>query len=94
LFGEPARIVRTFVPSDWTWLVIEAVAPLPIASRAITDATPMITPSIVSSERTLLASRLSAASRAISIRLTRPWAPAGSGGSTGASSGGAAGLAG
>ncbi len=85
LFGEPGMIVRTLVPIDWIWPVIAALAPLPSAISATTDATPMMTPSIVSSERILLASKLSRASRATSIRLTLPCVVSSSGASTSAS---------
>src|SRR5262245_12973407 len=36
LFGEPGITVRMFVPTDWIWLVIAALAPLPSASSATT----------------------------------------------------------
>jgi hypothetical protein len=41
------------VPWLWIWSSITARAPEPSAIIAITDATPMITPSMVSAERTL-----------------------------------------
>src|SRR3990172_8747210 len=52
----------------WLWICwsIEARAPEPSAIMAITDATPMITPSIVSAERTLLRRIARSATRRVS----------------------------
>ena len=44
----------TFVPWLWICSSMAARAPEPSAIIAITEATPMITPSMVSAERTLL----------------------------------------
>jgi hypothetical protein len=51
------------------WLVIDACAPLPIASRATTEATPIMIPSIVRIVRSLLARRLVSAIRTLSHTL-------------------------
>ena len=44
----PGVIVRRFVPSPWSRVVMPDEAPWPTATSAMTEATPMITPSIVS----------------------------------------------
>jgi hypothetical protein len=44
-----------FVPKDWTWVSIFAFRPLRAAITAVTDATPMIIPSVVSTLLVLLA---------------------------------------
>src|SRR5512133_1890424 len=50
------------------WLVIDAWAPRPTLIRVITAPTPMIMPSMVSTERILLAARLLSATRKLSPR--------------------------
>ena len=52
----------------WLWICssIAARAPEPSAIMAITEATPMITPSIVSAERTLLRRIARSATRKVS----------------------------
>ncbi len=72
LLGAPGEIVTILVPIERICPVIALLAPLPSESSATTEATPMITPSMVSSERTRLASRLSSATRATSPTLTPP----------------------
>ena len=44
-------------PTEAIWEEIRSFAPAPIATMAITAATPMIIPNIVSMERSLLARR-------------------------------------
>ncbi len=59
--------VSRLEPSDSNWLTTCACAPLPTATSAITAATPITTPSMVSTERILWAvSALSATRRTIS----------------------------
>src|SRR5512133_3376238 len=50
------------------WLVIDAWAPRPTLISVITAPTPMIMPSMVSTERILLAARLLSATRKLSPR--------------------------
>ncbi len=50
----PAKTVSKFWPSAATWEVIRVCAPLPTATMATTEATPMIMPSAVRLERILL----------------------------------------
>ena len=49
----PARTMIRLVPADWIWASICCWAPVPMASRVITAAIPMIKPSIVSTVRIL-----------------------------------------
>ncbi len=51
---KPGKIVIRFVPADLTWSSINCCAPDPSATIAMTAATPMIIPSIVSAVRSLL----------------------------------------
>ena len=50
----PGVTVTRFEPSESTCCCTVCEAPLPTATIAMTDATPMMTPSIVSDERSLL----------------------------------------
>src|SRR3989304_7273500 len=59
-----------FVPADLIWFSIEEVAPRPSATMAMTAATPMIMPSMVSAVRILLRfSALNAMRNVIRIRM-------------------------
>src|SRR6266545_625438 len=72
VLGAPGRTVSKFAPLAVIAAVIEACEPLPLASSATTAATPMITPSAVSSERSLLDTRLPKAIRRLSLGLIPP----------------------
>ena len=50
----PANTMSRFCPRAATWLSMRARAPLPAATIATTEATPMMIPSAVSTERSLL----------------------------------------
>ena len=52
--ATPGKIMRKLVPSDEICAWIAACEPWPTAIIAITQATPMMMPSIVSAERILL----------------------------------------
>jgi len=84
--GEPGMIVSRFDPSLRTCPVIASLAPLPTASSVTTDATPMMTPSIVSRARTRFAARRSSEIRTSSTSpapLDRAWSSGGSPASVG-----------
>ena len=51
----PGRTRRRLDPTEAIWAEIRSLAPAPIATMAITAATPMIIPSIVSTDRILFA---------------------------------------
>ena len=53
LFCWPGVTVTRFEPSESTCCWTDCETPLPTATIAMTDATPMITPSIVSADRSL-----------------------------------------
>ena len=53
----PGRTRMRLEPMEAIWEAIRSFAPDPIATMAITAATPMIIPSIVRAERSLLARR-------------------------------------
>src|ERR1700753_75381 len=59
----PGKIMMKFVPSEFIVLSTDFDAPVPMATTAITQATPMMMPSIVRKERSLL--------REIALRPTR-----------------------
>ncbi len=65
LSGSVKTAIR-LVPKDWISLVTKLLTPLPMDIRAITAATPMITPNMVSSARSLFAKRLSKAVKKLS----------------------------
>ena len=50
---KPGLTVRRFVPRDWRRSLMPLVAPWPTLTSATTEATPMITPSIVRAVRIL-----------------------------------------
>ncbi len=50
----PGKIMMKFVPSELIVFSTDLVAPLPMATTAITQPTPMTMPSIVRNERSLL----------------------------------------
>src|SRR5262245_12486208 len=52
--ATPGKIIRKLVPSEEIWAWIAACEPWPTAIIAITQATPMMMPSAVSAERSLL----------------------------------------
>src|SRR3954465_10389939 len=62
-FTEPDPTINRFDPiaAIWSWICL--FAPLPIATMAITAPTPMMMPSIVSAERSLLRAKARRASR-------------------------------
>src|SRR5215216_2849812 len=51
----PGMMVKRLVPRPCSWLLTEALAPWPSATMAMTAATPMMMPSVVSTLRPLLA---------------------------------------
>ncbi len=59
----PALTVSRLVPSDSRFLLMPAVAPWPTATRATTEPTPMMMPSMVSSARIRDDARRDSASR-------------------------------
>ena len=64
-------MVSVFVPSELRVLETLALAPVPTATRMITEATPISTPSMVSADRVLLAVTPRQANRATSVTFTR-----------------------
>ncbi len=65
----PGMTMIRFEPSPLIWLATELFAPVPIATVTITAATPITTPSIVSSERDLLRTSAVSASRKVCMRV-------------------------
>jgi hypothetical protein len=72
LCDDPEETVSMFVPIDAKVLATRAFAPSPIETIAMTAATPMITPSTVSSERVLLRARAARATCRVRHRLMMP----------------------
>ena len=62
----PGKIVRSLGPSDWMRASIAFRAPVPSAIIVITAPTPMMIPSAVSSERSLLTRIACSATRIVS----------------------------
>src|SRR5438105_2622867 len=79
LWLEPGSIVSTSVPSPWKRAVTWALAPWPRPTMAITAATPMMIPSVVSTLRPLLAPIASSADGTLCAKRLPP-RPAGKGG--------------
>ena len=73
----PGVIVSKFVPSPESWLLTEALAPWPSATMAITAATPMMMPSVVSTLRPLLARSAASAEGIVWKRRSPPLPRAG-----------------
>ena len=76
-FAEPAETVSTSVPRLDTRCSIDAFAPSPSAIMTITAATPMMTPSEVNAERSLLRVIASKASAIVLLNFMIPYGPGG-----------------
>ena len=69
--GEPGTIISMLLPMPEMVLPMYAVAPWPSDSMVSTAATPMTTPSTVSSERSRLRSSADNATEVVARRLMR-----------------------